>query len=74
LERIREERALAQARKEAEERELEKRLREEQAFKSNPLLNLDDKSGKVSKLVVFCLFYNLDVSNDNILLDEATME
>ena len=49
LERIREERALAQARKEQEEREFQEKIAQEQALRSNPLLNMDDKSGRMKR-------------------------
>lgn len=47
LERIRQERAAAQAKKLQEEKELENKLRSDSAMKSNPLLNTDDSSAKV---------------------------
>lgn len=47
LERIRQERAAAQAKKLQEEKELENKLRSDSALKSNPLLNTDDSSAKV---------------------------
>lgn len=57
LERIREERALAKARKEQEEREFQEKLAQEQALRSNPLLNLDSSStGKVRILSYLSFF------------------
>lgn len=50
LERIREERALAQARKEQEEKAFQERLAQEQALRSNPLLSLDSTAtGKMKR-------------------------
>lgn len=58
LERIREERALAKARKEQEEREFQEKLAQEQALRSNPLLNLDSSStGKVRKHSLILSFF-----------------
>jgi hypothetical protein len=50
LERIKEEKAIALAKKEREEREISEQLHKESALKSNPLVNIvpgDDLSAKV---------------------------
>jgi hypothetical protein len=52
LERIREERALAAARKEQEEKQFEEKYAQEQALRSNPLLNLEKGSAQVHHLFV----------------------
>jgi protein CWC15 len=48
LERIRRERALAEERRKQEEKELEEKFKRDNAMNSNPLLNADNVSAKVT--------------------------
>lgn len=50
LERIRAERAAAQAKKLQEEKDIEEKLKRDSALKSNPLLTSEDSSAKVSHI------------------------
>ncbi len=62
LERIREERAAAQAKKAQEEKEMSEKVKRENALKSNPLVDFGDDSAKVSNYCIntscfaFCWF------------------
>lgn len=51
LERIREERAVAQAKKVQEEQEANERLHKESSMKGNPLMNNSDESAMVSDMM-----------------------
>lgn len=64
LERIRAERAAAQARKLQEEKDIEDKLRRDSALKSNPLLTTEDSSAKVIDFSRCTAYYYAVVSTN----------
>jgi hypothetical protein len=59
LERIKQERVVAQAKRELEEKELEEKLKKDNAMKSDPLLHIDELSAKVNTIFNKALRYCL---------------
>jgi len=59
LERIKQERAMAAAKKQQEQKELEEKLTKDNALRSNPLLSFGDGDGKASWLceILFCSLF-----------------